>query len=264
MNISGQDNLHDETVEAALCARWSLPPAQIILSEDEVHVWRAWLNLKSSHRITVKQTLSADELARANRFHSPRDRERFVASRGILRQILGRYLNLDPAELHFSYGLKGKPELSGTGCSQKLHFNVSHSNGLSLIALAWEKEVGVDVEFIREGVAEERIAEHFFSPIEMSFLRALSQKDQTPAFFACWARKEACLKARGEGLQGGGLDEFTVSLVPARHGSRTGVEGDNRHTLNLSLWDLVPANGFVGALAVEKKQSHLSCWDFVP
>jgi 4'-phosphopantetheinyl transferase len=263
MNTAGQGNPNEEAVEAALGTPWFLSPARITLLEDEVHVWRAWLNLEPSHQISIEQTLSADESARANRFHSPRDRERFVASRGILRRILGRYLNMDPAELHFSYGLKGKPELSGIDYPQKLHFNVSRSNGLSLIALAWEKEVGVDVEFIREGVAEERIAEHFFSPIEMSLLRALPQKDRTPAFFACWTRKEACLKARGEGLQGG-LDEFTVSLIPAQHGARTSVEGDNTHTLNLSLWDLVPENGFVGALAKAKQPSHLKCWDFLP
>lgn len=263
MRTPWQDILPEETVEPASDPRWLLPPACITLLDDEVHVWRASLSLKPSRRIDVERTLSADELARAKQFRFQRDRERFVASRGILRQVLGRYLNLDPSALQFSYGLKGKPELSGIGCSQKLHFNVSHSNGLSLIALTWEKEIGVDVEFIREDVAEERVAEHFFSPIEVSSLRALPRKDQTRSFFACWTRKEACLKARGEGLQGR-LHDFTVSLAPAQHGARTGVEGDHTRTLNLSLWDLVPENGFVGSVATSKQPSHLRCWDFLP
>lgn len=159
------------------------------------------------------RVLSADERERAARFHFLKDREHFIAARGLLRLLLSRYLDLPPQQLSFSYSPYGKPALAGERDCTSLRFNVSHSHGVALYAFTLEREVGVDVEYIRQDVVGESIAEHFFSAQEVTSLRALPAGVQPQAFFNCWTRKEAFIKARGEGLSFP-LDQFDVSLVP--------------------------------------------------
>ena len=163
-----------------------------------MHVWRASLNLPASQIERLGQTLSTDEWSRANRFAFQKDRDHFVAARGILRAILGHYLDEAPNRLRFSYNPFGRPALAGE--PEGLRFNVSHSHGRALIAVTGGRSVGVDVERIRPDVTYEQLARRFFSPREVAALLALPENLRRKAFFTCWTCKEAYVKARGEGL----------------------------------------------------------------
>lgn len=150
--------------------------------------------------------LSWDERERAARFRFQRDRNRFIACRGTLRQLLG----MKPAQ-NFTYGNYGKP---GLGDSE-VRFNVSHAHGMGMIVITQGREVGCDVERIDPSFADDKIPESYFSPREVAALRALPEADQCDAFFRCWTRKEAFIKACGMGMYLA-LDSFDVSLEPDR------------------------------------------------
>ncbi len=229
---------------------WTAAAEQPLLKEDEVHVWRAHLGALPTVLETLFESLSTDERQRAGRFHFRKDCDRFIIARGVLRQILSRYLNTSPAQLRFSYTEYGKPELQDVPGKVPVRFNMSHSNEMALYAVTLGREIGIDVEFIREDFAGIEIAERFFSTAEVAVLRALPSALQTPAFFNCWTRKEAYIKARGEGLSYP-LDQFTVSLTPGEPACLLSTHLDPRDAERWKLFALSPADGYVGALAVE-------------
>jgi len=191
----------------------SPPPLDIELPADEIHVWYACLEQPVSRFQRLKQLLSPDESMRAERFHFEEDRKRFIACHGILRTILGRYLNVDPSRLQFCNGKNGKPSLVDTLGSESIRFNSSKSNGVALFAFTRGREIGVDIEHIRDIPEMEQIAERFFSVKENAAFHTLPQSKKKEAFFNCWTRKEAFIKAIGEGLYCH-LDKFDVSLAP--------------------------------------------------
>jgi 4'-phosphopantetheinyl transferase len=225
-----------------------------------VHIWRAALDVPESQVRSLWYTLTADECQRAERYVFARDRTHFVVARGLLRVLLGRYLGQDPPHLRFIYGPHGKPALATDTGGGALRFNVSHSHGLALYAITRGREVGVDVERIRPEVAQEQIAEHFFSPREITRLRALPTPLQATAFFACWTRKEAYIKAKGEGLALP-LDQFDVSLVPGEPAALLRAAWDPQEAARWSLQDLAPAPGYRAAVAVAGQDWRLTCWD---
>ncbi len=212
---------------------------------DEIHVWHADLARSDEERVRWEANLSPDEKERADRFHFVKDRNRFVVARGLLRELLGRYLRQAPASLEFSYGEYGKPSLSGENASSGLCFNLSHSSDLAVYAVARERNLGIDVERIRPEAASDRIAERFFSPREVNDLRTLPAEARVEGFFHCWTRKEAYLKATGMGLQIP-LRGFAVSVLPGHPAQfLSGVE---------PRWHLAayrPANGYVAALVYD-------------
>lgn len=191
---------------------WSSPVGTLSLSEDEVHVWRASLAVDPSALRHLKSTLAQNELERAERFIFDPDRDHFIAARGILRDVLGRYLQCAPQTIDFVYGTRGKPAISSAGSRHPLRFNLSHSHGLAVIGIARERELGIDVEMIRPDFASEEIAKRYFSAKEIDELSGLPVELQTEGFFLCWTRKEAYIKATGEGLHIP-LDSFDVSLA---------------------------------------------------
>src|SRR6185295_10633961 len=154
-----------------------------------------------------RATLEAGELERAGRFHFEKHRRHFVVGRGGLRYVLARYLDLKPEEFRFSYGEYGKPAL------EEIQFNMSHSHGVALFAVARDRELGVDVEHVRADFASEDIAQRFFSRVEVAAFNALQKEEQVAGFFRCWTRKEAYIKAIGRGLSEP-LDAFDVTLAP--------------------------------------------------
>jgi len=153
--------------------------------------------------------LASDERQRAERFHSERDRRRYIVRHGVLRELLSLYLHGPPARIRLSTNPFGKPQIEGSD----LRFNLSHSHGVALYVVAQGLEVGCDIEWRDPRLACEGIAEQFFSPREARALRALGPVRRTDAFFNCWTRKEAYVKARGCGLSLP-LDSFDVSLAP--------------------------------------------------
>jgi 4'-phosphopantetheinyl transferase len=182
------------------------PPTEL------VHVWRADLAIAARSLDELQTTLSGEELARAARFYFPRDRRRFIASHAIVRDLLGGYLDAAPGALEFSSNEYGKPALTGN-LRGALSFNLSHSGEQVLLALSRGREVGIDIEQFIPARTDSAIAENYFSPAEVARLHALPAELRPRAFFNCWTRKEAYIKARGMGLAIP-LDSFDVSLAP--------------------------------------------------
>jgi len=227
------------------------------VARNEVHVWR--VPLDESRAALLRPLLAPDECARADRFHFSRDRHRFIVARGSLRIILGGYLKQEPAQLSFSYSQYGKPALADETDGSRLSFNLSHANELALIAVTQGRGLGVDIEFIRPEFASEEIAERFFSDHEVAALRALPEKAQSEAFFNCWTRKEAYIKAIGEGMSMP-LNQFHVSLEPGSPARLLGNLRDANEVSRWSLQELAPGPGYVAAVAVEGRDWQLRCW----
>jgi 4'-phosphopantetheinyl transferase len=246
--------------------RWQRPPAEVVLSSGDVHVWTADLDQPVHYRRWLARTLSVDERARANRFHFESDRRRFVAGRGLLRVILSRYLATKPDRLAFCYGPHGKPEVAASQGEDDttIRFNYSHSRGLALYAVARGRRIGVDLEILRPIPEADQIAAHFFSPRENAALRALPASQQCEAFFNCWTRKEALVKAVGDGLTRS-VEQIDVTLVPGEPAMLNSVDGIDSNPHEAARWRLqalFPARGFVAALAVEGYDWQLSRWQF--
>jgi 4'-phosphopantetheinyl transferase len=239
--------------------KWHLPPKRLIIRDDEAHVWLTELNLRPSLLENLKNTLSTDELARANRFHFEKDRHHFIAARGALRVILGNYLNIQPRNLNFTYNTHGKPRIANELDQNHVNFNLSHSHGIALYAVTLGREVGIDIERVRTNLSFEKIAKRFFSPLEFKTLVALPPSERIEGFFHCWTRKEAYIKAIGEGLSIP-LDQFDVTLDPSDEAKIISIKGDSILAARWSLYALIPAPGYVGALAVEGKNLRIKYW----
>jgi 4'-phosphopantetheinyl transferase len=229
--------------------QWQPAPKNLSLPENVVHVWRAELNSVSL------EVLSADEREKAAQFHFDKNRNQYVAARAILRQLIGRYENLSPAGVQFVYNSFGKPGLE----QSSLRFNASHSGALGLFAFARNNNIGVDIERIRADLASREIASQFFSEEEITALRALPAEAQMAAFFACWTRKEAFIKAHGSGLSLP-LHKFVVSVDGLARLVRT--DFDPAAMEQWSLHDLRPGEDFAAALAVEGKPERIDCWQW--
>jgi 4'-phosphopantetheinyl transferase len=238
---------------------WPLPPNNCALAATEVHVWAACLDQPAARLAMLKRTPAADERERAHRFHSELDRNRFIAGRGLLRAVLGRYLQTDASQVVFNYGPNGKPLLPTAPAGGTLHFNLGHSDGLALIAVTRHCPVGVDIERIRPLSETGEIAGHFFSPPEAGALEAVPRSQRTEAFFSLWTRKEAWLKALGEGITGA-LGTVEIPSLPASHGQLIEFRGPPEATAGWRLYELSPAAGFKAALATRAEGVRLSCW----
>jgi 4'-phosphopantetheinyl transferase len=226
-----------------------------------VHVWRVALDVPPSRVEPLAALLSAEEQARASRFVFDRDRVRFTVARGALRTILAAYLDGSAHALAFEYTAHGKPFLRLASGRPDIRFNVSHAGSVALVGAALGREIGVDVERLREDVATGAIAERFFSPAEVDALRALPEDARCAGFFNCWTRKEAYVKARGEGLSMP-LSVFDVSLAPGEPAALLAVRGDPLERARWSLEALAPRTGYVGAVAVEGTGWRLRCWEW--
>jgi 4'-phosphopantetheinyl transferase len=225
------------------------------VAEQEVHLWAVDLDCSPERSSALLDCLSSDERARAERFRFDRDRRRYVAARAALRRVLGDTVGVSPSQIAFSCGPYGKPALASPA-RVGIEFNVSHCEGLALIAVAAERRVGVDLERVVAGASRQPIAERFFSPTEIAALRALPVASQDEAFFACWTRKEAYIKARGEGLSIP-LDAFSVSLAPGEPAALLEGPGGRDGIRTWSLRSLTPAPGFIAAVAVEGEDWRL-------
>jgi len=216
------------------------------LQPGEVHVWFARLDRTPARLTRMRTILSPDETARADRFYMDVHRNRFIAARALLRDLLASYLGQPPEAIRFEYNEWGKPALAPGLTAIDLRFNLSHSQDLAMYAFVLERDVGVDLEIIRAEVANERVAENFFSRREVETLRALPREHQVEGFYNCWTRKEAYVKARGPGLSIE-LDSFDVSLAPGAEAKI--LRGDDK--LGWSLVSFKPDHGCVAAMATQ-------------
>jgi 4'-phosphopantetheinyl transferase len=212
-----------------------------------VDAWQIRLSDVAPDVSELSSLLSPDELQTVGNFYFKKDQLRFIATRGFLRNILALYLDAPPAELQFAYSEFGKPSLSSDFASTGLRFNVSHAGDMALFAVAYNREVGVDVEQIRADFEFEPIAENFFSAPEVGNLRAIPLDARPRAFFECWTRKEALIKARGEGLSYP-LNRFTVSFGQEEE-QKIEVYDDPEELYPWGLCSLSFERGYVGAVA---------------
>jgi 4'-phosphopantetheinyl transferase len=230
-----------------------------VLRKNEVHVWQARLDELLPSSKAFLATLSADERFRAEHFYFPKDREHFIAAHGILRAILGSYLNRPPGCLSFREGSFGKPSLSQQSGPQDIQFNMSHSHGLALYAVGRGRAVGIDLEFAGREIDVEQIAERFFSAREAATLREMPPAVRRNAFFLCWTRKEAYIKATGKGLSMP-LDQFDVSLVPGEQSALLQTRPDMDEAARWSVRDLSFSHDYSAALAVEGRGHSVTYW----
>jgi 4'-phosphopantetheinyl transferase len=224
---------------------WKLPPQTLKLSPKQVHVWRVELDRSSEEICQFRGMLSEEEQKRADRFHFERDSSRFIVGRGMLRSLLGTYLQVAPDGIKFRYSAKGKPMLANV--EQGLHFNLSHSGGLALYAIASEP-VGIDLEQIRPLSDAEQLAKRFFTPAEAEAIATLPMAQKQAAFLNAWTRKEAYLKATGDGLAG--LDEVEVSLIPGMPAKLVAIQGNSELASQWFIGELYPHPGYVAAVAI--------------
>jgi len=237
------------------------------LAANEAHVWLIPLSGQEYRDPSDFSPLSEDEVQRAHRFHFERDRFRFIAARAAMRNILAQYLGTAPEELTFSYTPKGKPELAPDFPKPALEFNLSHSRDFALLALARQSRVGADIEFIDSERATRDIATRFFSPAEITTLEALPAAARVQAFFQCWTRKEAYVKALGAGLSVP-LDSFDVAFGPGVPPALLRLADSSADSSNEAspwrLYDIVAPPGYAAAVAVEglRHQLQLREWQF--
>jgi 4'-phosphopantetheinyl transferase len=237
---------------------WLQPPAALDLPPGhQVDIWRIHLDVPVDLLKILQGQLSSEEAERAARFYFPTDRSRFILSHAILRQILARYLRREPGQLHFSVNEYRKPFLDGGG----LEFNLSHSGDFALIAIAQARKVGVDVEQIRTDFETEDIGRRFFSQAEMLELQSLPIEQREAAFFRCWTRKEAYIKAQGMGLTLP-LDSFDVSLSPGQPAILRATRPDSAEAARWTLMTLEVGPGYAAALAVEGQSLDFRFWDW--
>jgi len=230
----------------------------INLVEDQIHVWR--VDLDNFPVNSLQAVLSADELLRASRYRFERDHDRFIAARSVLRILISTYLLMEPQRLIFGYGEYGKPHLNLPAPWPTVRFSVAHSDRLALYAISKDRELGVDVEFIRDDFANEAVAERFFSPNEIAQLRSVPVKMWTTAFFNCWTRKESFIKARGEGLSIP-LNIFDVSLVPDKPAALLSYQPDSAEVSRWSMQEIPVESGFAAALTSEGNNCELRMFD---
>ncbi len=242
---------------------WDFPPKTLMLPNNAVHVWRASLNASPSYLHTLESKLTADERARAERFYFQKHREHFIAGRGLLRNILSRYLDREPDQLRFCYNSYGKPALIEETDTERLCFNLSHSHGIALYAITRGREIGIDIEYFRPDVEAEKLAERFFSPREVTVLRALPEHLRKEGFFNCWTRKEAYIKAEGKGLSIP-LNAFDVSLIPGEPAALLRTQKHPQEAACWSLQALNPVPSYAAALAVKGHDWELKCWRWSP
>src|SRR5262245_1617325 len=226
------------------------PFSSLPLRENEVHVWSVQTNDKSSSPDDFKDLLSSVEQDRASKFRFETDRRRYTISHAALRSILSNYVNDSARALQFAEGPYGKPKLAPNHAMERVEFNLSHSHDLALVAVAQGREIGVDIEWVREAFAFDEVAQRFFTAKEVSAIRGLPFHLQREAFYKCWTSKEAFLKAKGTGLSGR-LDE--VEIVLTDHAVR--VKGT---IPNFSLVQLALNRGYEAALGVEGVEAQLS------
>jgi 4'-phosphopantetheinyl transferase len=238
-------------------SNWLPPPDSLSLEAGQVHLWRISLEQDDGILDRFRRMLEPEELDRAGRFRYERLQRHFVASRGFLRYLLARYVAGSPDDLRFLYNTYGKPSLAG---ERSLQFNMSHSHEIALVAVTRDAAVGVDIEYIRSDFASEEIATRFFSRLEVETFSSLPREERVAAFFRCWARKEAYIKAIGKGLSQP-LDGFDVTLAPDDPAEllRRGKED----TVTWSMRDIDVGSDYASALAVEGVRSEISYWKFI-
>jgi 4'-phosphopantetheinyl transferase len=240
----------------AVTIEWPLPPANPPLAGNEIHVWATTLAVEPAILEKLMATLSPDEKQRASRFKFEYLRNRYIAGRGALRKIMARYVGEDAAGLRFEYLENGKPVSAQAFTSAGIHFNLAHTGDLALVAVTRMGPVGVDVECVRAIKNADELVARFFSKREDELFRRVSTEQKPAAFFNLWTRKEALLKATGEGITRS-LNLVEVSFLPGEPARLLAISDDAKAAEAWRLKELAPAKGFAGAVAIQVGTSNI-------
>lgn len=231
--------------------------SNISLSTNQVHIWE--LRISESNmgpEEFYKNTLSIDEKERADRLRFPKDRTNFVLSRGHLRGLLSKYLGLPASEIEFQYNRYGKPYLNKKPHPHNIDFNLSHSNDIALYAVANGREVGIDVEYIREVRRAGKIIDRFFSNEERAYYKNQPEENQNLTFFRLWCAREACTKAIGYGFNLP-RSEFDITLVPGE--SNKNIDTPDRDGAGVRIYEISVDAGYIADLAVYGNKPEILC-----
>jgi 4'-phosphopantetheinyl transferase len=234
---------------------WPLPHDAVELNDDEVHVWLVNAGAKDIPQDGLATSLSEDEKERAARFKFAKDRRLYVAGHAALRSLLADYLRVAADTIHFVSGPHGKPAIASPLAGGGLEFNLSHSHEVALVAVARQRAVGVDVEFVKREFSFDDLARRFFTTKEVAALFELPQPLQCEAFFKCWTSKEAFLKAKGTGLSGK-LDEVGITLAADQQ------VRINASVPGWSLTELALCVGYQAALVVQGDPRPIRCYQW--
>lgn len=237
---------------------WQISTQHPPLEQNCVHLWRANLDLPGARVDELAKLLSADELAKANRFCFPHLQRRFIVARAVLRQLLAGYLQINPQTVKFAYGDRGKPYLDLE--HNHLQFNLAHSQEYALYGFSYNYPLGVDLEYLREMPDAAKIAQRFFTPQEFQLIDCLQGKQQQEVFFKLWTAKEAYLKATGTGLSGS-LNGIDIGLKKTEPCLKS-IQGNVEAVKWWSMHPCVPAQDYVGAIAIKVKiaPEKISYW----
>jgi 4'-phosphopantetheinyl transferase len=242
-----------------LIKNWLPPAGDISLGDADVHIWMASIELPDATISRLSAFLSKDELERAARFLHDRHRNKYIAGRAMMRDVISRYVDDGPEDIAFAYLSHGKPELSGELRNSGIEFNLSHSGEVALCAVARNSAVGVDVEHIRELRDMQGLANRFFSSSEAEQLAREQEDQQLASFFRCWTRKEAYVKAIGQGITCP-LDSFAVSLTADAPTRLLHIDQDSTIAAAWTMVTIIPAQQYVGALATTGKVETVHSW----
>lgn len=228
------------------------------LADNQVHIWQVSLDQPVSRFYPL---VSPDERNRAAPFHFERDRNRFIIRRGILRVILGSYLKVEPGAIRYHYGVNNKPSLAEIDNNDNLHFSVSHSGGRALYALSRGCEIGVDIEYVRDIPEMEQLLEQVLSPQESEGFNALTGPEKREGFFSGWTRKEAFLKATGDGLSRSLKD---IEISPAVSDGENGMAARTVpfKSTHFFVYDIEAGEGYKAAFAREEPCRDLACFQW--
>jgi 4'-phosphopantetheinyl transferase len=259
-NATLRGQVHRPTAEdASPVLQWPLAPETIWLGPRQVHLWAAAVNEFVDQAPKLEVLLSPAEQAGAEKFRLVEDRNRYVIRRGLARLILSRYLEQLPAAIEFQHGAYGKPEVRRGGVGTPLFFNTSHSGEIAICTITSACPIGVDVERTREIPDIEEIARRFFRPREIKTFMGLPPDSRMQALYACWTRKEAFLKATGEGIAES-LAKVEVTMAPEDKPAVVFVSGDRRAHKQWQLHQFFPASGYVGCVAYRNAALALNQW----
>ncbi len=233
---------------------WGKPPEKLTLFKNEIHLWRANLDLPSMMIDKFASSLSADEISRANRFRFEKHRDRLIVGRGILRQLLANYLQTESEIIIFEYSDRGKPQISSSLNQDHLQFNVSHSQDLALYGFNSQRIIGVDLEYIKDNINYKQLAKRFFNPQELQLINSYPANKQKTIFFQLWTAKEAYLKATGDGLAGS-LDTIEFTLNNNNELNLVKIKQDRAAASFWLINNFIPQDNFIATIAVENSST---------
>ncbi len=235
-------------------------PRKIEITKHDVHVWKIALDATDIMLDKLAATLSSQEQGKSNRFKFAKHRHRYIASQGAVRLILSHYLELTPERIIFKHNRYGKPELANVNDRCSLQFNLTHSRVLALLAIADNRRVGIDLEWLDRPTKVRAIADRFFAPEEAAEIKALPSALQRKAFFRCWTAKEAYLKAIGIGLHGSLSDNRILNCHKVSSDAMRLVQGVKEN----KKWTIIPievSDDYIATLVAEDNSFHVSHWN---